>query len=327
MQPETGRWAKNDRRAMLFGMAWFGDLLRPAASGPTWAPFFTASQHAIFDTLVRSELVGRGLVAQIEEGVVVATSGDENRRYGLLNLAQACARVPPERWPEVVRGHFERVFAADDESAELAAKVDDFAAVRDQLRVRLFPPDVEGEGRVIWPVAEGIVAALVFDLPSAIRTVSQDEIAPWGRSLEELRAIALANLALEREPARERFDAQGVPLEAIHGESFFTASWALGLEEANDRARHPHGTILAVPTRHGVLHHPVVDLGVIAAVNALALIADGMFKEGPGGISPSIYWVRGGRWSRIATEIEGGRLSVTPPEDFVELLEALSKPS
>lgn len=306
-------------------MAWFGDVLRRGGGAPEWAPFFSAGQFAIFSTLVESELRGRAIAYTVEDGVVTVGEGDDARRYGLLNLAQTCARVSPDRWTDLVRGHFDRVFAADHESRLLGERIGDFESVRSLLRVRLFPPEVAGDERVTWSIADGLVAALVFDLPSAIRTVSPAEAQRWAVPLDELRALALQNLSLERAPEREPFDADGVTLHAIHGESFFTATHALLLPAANDAVLHPHGALVTAPTRHGVIWHPIHDLGVVRAVNALTRIGDGMFREGPGGISPDVYWARGGRWQRIPVELDEGRISVTPPEAFVAMLDALAK--
>lgn len=305
-------------------MGFFGELLRKQGV-PEWASFLSAGQYAIFATLVEGELRARSVPYVLEDGVVQVGEGDGSRRYGLLNLAQTCARVPPESWTAVVSGHFDRLFAADDESAAIGEALVDFDAVRSLLRVRLFPPNVEGPERITWPLADGLVVALVFDLPSAIRTVAPDEAAGWSVSHEELRAIAMENLRHEPAPRRERLDARGVMLESIHGDSFFTASHALALPEVNDARMHPHGALVAVPTRHGALFHPIVDLTCVGAVNALAMIADGMHREGPGGISPSLYWARGGRWMRIPTQLHDGRLDVTPPEPFVTLLESLAQ--
>ncbi len=310
---------------MLSPMAWFGDVFRRGAGAPAWAPFFSAGQFAIFSTLIESELRGLAIHFSVEDAVVAVGEGDDARRYGLLELARACARLPPERWVDLVRIHFDRVFAADHESRALGERIGELDAVRSLLRVRLFPPDVAGDERITWPVADGLVAALVFDLPSAIRTVSPAEADRWGVPLEELRAAALGNLALERAPEREPFDADGVTLHAIHGESFFTATHALVLPAANDAVLHPHGALVTAPTRHGVIWHAIHDLAVVRALHALARIGDGMFHEGPGGISPHVYWARGGRWMRSPVELDEGRVSVTPPEPFVAMLDALAK--
>jgi hypothetical protein len=60
-----------------------------------------------------------------------------------------------------------------------------------------------------------------------------------------------------------------VSFTACTGESFFTASFALMLDEL-EGATSPHGTLVAIPHRHTLLFHAIRSSDAIFAVNTSA---------------------------------------------------------
>jgi hypothetical protein len=50
-----------------------------------------------------------------------------------------------------------------------------------------------------------------------------------------------------------------------------------------------------------------------------------MFEEGPGSLSPSLYWWRNGAFTVIPTRLQKGELTISPPPDFVDVVSALSR--
>jgi len=69
----------------------------------------------------------------------------------------------------------------------------------DSADVRLYPSDTRGidHAGLTRPIAEGVVATLVDDLPNAIASVSAEAIAAWGLRTEDLLRLALENVRKE----------------------------------------------------------------------------------------------------------------------------------
>ena len=139
-------------------------------------------------------------------------------------------------------------------------------------------------------------------------------------------AIALANVrtdALETQPMGERGASAAVACLADH---FFAASHALLLAErlppeATD------GAIFAVPHRHALLYAPIVDLGVVESLNRIIVTAVGMFQQGPGSISPGLYWWRDGSITLLPAQVDGKKVAFAPPDEFVAVLNGLAAPA
>ena len=109
---------------------------------------------------------------------------------------------------------------------------------------------------------------------------------------------------------------------AFTGESYFTASHALFLEDYL-RPVPEHGALLAVPHRHSVMFYPIVGTDAVHAVQTMLPAAFGMFHEGPGSISPDLYWWRRDRIVHLPSKMTAKQATFRPPEEFVEMLNGL----
>ena len=68
--------------------------------------------------------------------------------------------------------------------------------------------------------------------------------------------------------------------------------------------------------------HAIRDATVLDAVNVMAPFVVEQFEEGPGSLSPHLYWWHGGELERLVVDDDEG--SITPPDGFVALLERLT---
>jgi hypothetical protein len=84
--------------------------------------------------------------------------------------------------------------------------------------------------------------------------------------------------------------------------------------------------IFAVPHRHALLYAPLVDLGIVESINRLIAVAGPMFEQGPGSISPSLYWCRAGSVTLLPSQFDGSNIQFMPPDEFVQALNALPEP-
>jgi len=307
---------------------------------PEWASFFSGRQYHEFIANVASYFEDQGVAIQIEDGVVTAVSDtpqpdgesdadDGFGQLGLHNLSQMCAQVEEHEWGEIIGNHFSSLEQTRREAEALDADLKDFDKVKHLLAVRFFPLGYVDETKMqlIHRVdLAGTTTALVFDLPTAVRSVNRSESEGWNKTDEELFAIGLENLRRSDEPPEisvHQLDDAG-DLCTIGGDSFMTATHALLLDEKSGFLG-PHGGLVAIPHRHIVLCHPIRDLRVIPALQRMLQIARGMFVEGPGSITDQLYWYHRGQWTHIPSEVQDDAMSVNPPESFVEMMNDLSE--
>jgi hypothetical protein len=290
---------------------------------PEWARFFGPDEYRAFLEELAQELGRRSLRFDLGDGTVnLAPPGGEPADYGLLNLAQTCHATPRTDWPSTIREHFDNAFRSSRDAQELDARAGALENVRSWIKVRLYHTDYLSQmgdtGLVHRQPADGLIETLVYDLPGSVRTVPPGHVRSWGVPEEELFRLGLANVRAERPgPVLQSFDiGKGAVLRALVGDSFFTASHVLFLEEhLGDRPE--FGALVAVPHRHAALFYPIIDLGVLAAVNSMIPIAFGMYQEGPGSLSSGIYWWRAGRLRLLPTKVTAQSITFSPPDEFV----------
>lgn len=299
---------------------------------PAWANFFTPVQYRRFLEHVAAHFTGQNRRFTLGDGVVYvedAKHGDKHQ-LGLLNLAQMCARNEAQEWATIIGDHFRTLERSYSEQKVLEERLDDFTRVAELLAVRLWPEDylAELDRTKILHRRElpGTISALVFDLPSSIRNVTPDEIKSWGKSEAELFRIGLANVMENCIPDVSDQDlGDGVTLTLFSDESFFVASHALLLEEHPD-CLGDFGTLVGIPHRHVLLAFPIQDLRVLQAIHTMIPIIAGMERDGPGSISPLLYWYKDGSYTNLPYKIDKTTLNFSPPEDFVAMLNLLSEP-
>lgn len=307
----------------LFGSA-------PTTPPPDWATFFTGRQYAAFITLVTNHLQQQGAPFTVEDGLVrLGKEGDpEHRQLGLLNLAQKCHLQEERHWARTIADHFTTVERSQREGDALEERLQDFAKVSELLAVRLWPVSYRGQldddHLVFREDLPGVLSVLVYDLPSTIRNVSPQEMEAWGRTTDELFAIGLDNVREMCIPDVITKDVgDGVSLICLVDESYYVASHALLLEDHPDCIG-VHGALIGIPHRHVMLSYPINDVGVVRAINRMIPLAFGLEKEGPGSITPNVYWHRDNTFTLLPYQISQKQIVFTPPEEFTALLNDLA---
>jgi hypothetical protein len=299
---------------------------RPSPPRPEWASFFSLGEWEAFIREVQRYFDDRGVAYHIDGGMVNMEDGSQ--QYGLGNLAQMCRQLKRHDWAAFIQSHFSTMEQSEQETHDLELKIGDFMQVKGMLMVRVMaddsiPTDFPLVSRVDLP---GTISFIVFDLPSTVRSVRGNEAEVWGRDAEELFAIALDNVRRNAQPDvshQELKDGQ----EAIifSGESFYIASHALLLEE-HPECLGPHGALVAIPHRHCLITYPIQSIDVVQVVDVMGMVAMGMEREGPGSISPKLYWYHNGRFVDLPFEITRDAFTFTPPDEFTALLNQLAAP-
>jgi len=301
-------------------------------SRPRWARFLSDDEWRDFVVAVEAELNKRGLHYRIEEGFVWAPwGGDEDEALSLLNLAQLCHAAGPGQAPRVIAGHFDALIAGRSDRVMADLLATDLTAARPYLKLRLYSKETFGEGPdqfVVRDIADDLVAVLCFDLPSNVVTVNAESLARWGCTADEVWYQALANLRRTERAPFEDVDVGGAVLKAMTGDSFFVASNLLLLDDVLGDEATRWGALAAVPNRHTLVWHPIADLTALRAIDAMVVMASRMCAEGPGSISPYLFWWREGVLRTLPTRETADHYEFVPPDEFVtEVLEQLAERS
>ncbi|WP_326698089.1 immunity 49 family protein [Streptomyces sp. NBC_01754] len=195
---------------------------------------------------------------------------------------------------------------------------------------RLLPADsitseIAGSLRYARPVADGLVFAYALDRPTDVRILTDADVERVG--LEQLGQAAYENLM--RVPVtHEEIPVEGTTLQSFYGDSHFIGSQALFLSAAVRRVTGGTlplaGALVVMPSRHNLVYHPIVDGTVVDAVNCLARYALGAFEDGPGALSPRVYWWhRGGLTSLTVIDEDTRHFSNHPPAPLLDLMKGL----
>lgn len=301
---------------------------------PRWARFMRDGEWSTFVAAVRVELDRRGWDYRMEDGYVWAPwgaeEGDEDEALSLLNLAQLCHAAGEAQFPKVIQNHFDALVAGRKDRVLADTLARDLTAARPVLKVRLYPRETfRGEDGqfIVRDIADDLCAVLCFDLPSNVVTVNAESLERWQCSADEVWYQALANLRRTERAAIDDVDVGGATLKAMTGDSFFVASNLLLLGDYLEQEL-PFGALAAVPNRHTLVFHPIVDLTALRAIDAMVVMASGMCAEGPGSISPNLFWWRDGTLRTLPSVEADDHFEFVPPDDFVtEVLEKLAERS
>jgi hypothetical protein len=291
---------------------------------PEWASFLTPEEWQAFVAEVRRALDGVGLPYRLDPDGFVQFEGSPGQA-GLVNLAQMCHASDRADWPELVRTHFRQLLAAEARDTETLG-ADEALPL---LRLRLWPREQVPEGLdlVARPFADDLLAALVLDLPETVASVKPEQAERWGPTEDELFERAAAQTRADPDLEVARFeDEPGAAVVWAESESFFAASRALWPEDLLGAPPGEHGALLAVPNRHLAGAHAIEDLRVVGVIQTMLGFAARRYQEGPGSISPHLYWWRAGSVVRLPAEVTGGSIQFFPPDEFVELLNGLDDP-
>jgi len=296
---------------------------------PTWARFMAVEEWRDFLAAVETELQKRQVHYRIDDGYVWAPwGGDRDEALSLLNLAQLCHAAGREAFPKVIMSHFDALVAGRSDRALADELVGDLSRARPLLKLRLYPRDTFSEQErdfVIRDIADDLCAVLCFDLPSNVVTVNGGALTRWGCTADDVWYQALANMRRTERIKVENIDVGGATLSTMTGDSFFIASNLLLLEDYLPTDL-PWGALAAVPNRHTMVFHPITDASALRAIDAMVVMANDMCADGPGSISPNLFWWKDGTLRTLPTRETADHYEFAPPDDFVnEVLEPLAE--
>ena len=111
----------------------------------------------------------------------------------------------------------------------------------------------------------------------------------WGKSKDEVYKMAYANCKSNYPFNPKKHSIDGVEVQVFSAEHFFSPM-LIKYPEIISEYTSDYGALVIFPTRHLCMVYKIVDLGIVNAVNKLISIAHGSFRDGPGSLSPLLYW-------------------------------------
>lgn len=298
---------------------------------PAWASFFSADQYAAFTTIIEEHFQKKGQTIVWGNGVLTLQPSDPAglHQLGLVNLAQLCARNEAGDWATIVDDHFNTLDKSQTEQRVLEQRIPDFERVRDLLSIRLWPDDylkeLDADRMIHRRDVPGTISALVYDLPSSIRNVTPEEANSWGLPIDELFVIAQDNVRETCIPdVTEQDMGDDLSVTMLSDESFFVASHALTLEQHYPNCIGQFGALVGIPHRHVLLAYPIETLDVVKAIPKMIAVVLGMERDGPGSISPRLYWLQHGEFLDLPYRVESNTLNFAPPDEFLEMMNLLA---
>jgi hypothetical protein len=300
---------------------------------PQWAAFFSAKEYAAFIGAIAQYADAQGVGWDERDGMLTFQQSEfGDNSYGLDNLARLCKQSQLSDYQRIVAGHFDSMLSGQRFEDDFRQHLDDFEYVRPYIAVRVYGADylevIQKDDFAGRPLVDGLFAAIVYDFPSTVSLVKLSEIAPWGKTVDELIALGLENI-------RQGYDFPIIPMGSGEGadqdvvficetEHIFAANILLDLD------RHPElvgtfGALVIAPNRNAVICYPINNLKVVRAVNFMSGMAANNFAESPGPLSDKLYWYKDGAFTVIPYQFKNDELSVMPPQKFVDMLNTLTE--
>ena len=78
-----------------------------------------------------------------------------------------------------------------------------------------------------------------------------------------------------------------------------------------------------MPHRHAMMIYPIENIQVTEAIRALIPAVFGMYHEGPGSLSPKLFWLYKGELIDLEYSLSDAGFDFKPPEKFIEILNQL----
>jgi hypothetical protein len=293
-----------------------------------WArSFLSLDEHAEFTRLVSLELARLDLPIDVDflrGQAKIRRSGRSGGRINLVNLAQLCKGRPLPTWAGEIEQFFDGVRRTYLFPASILEQLERFEVVRSRLKVRLHPETYMGHLDapllVLRKIADGISALLVCDMGFANVSVPRAVVASWGKPLDEIFDIAVANVRAEGRLVESNGAALGgLPVDLLGSESNYAATHLLFFGDYFQGGT-GYGALLGVPQRHVLVRHLIRDARMIEAVRAVLMMTDDWYEQGPGAISRELYWWRPGKLERLEVRRVEGAIAVLPSEEFQDVV-------
>lgn len=284
-----------------------------------WISSHGPGGETALDSLVVLVAENLGYACRRMPGDVMLLEGAHRLHVSMKNLRQLARLVPRDDWPALVSDHISTIVTAIEEPLDLS----DFELAQHLLRTRIYPAEADNGILAARPFAPGLIEAVVVDTPTTVRTVTIDEMEEWPVSGDALFVLGRSNVRSDGPlQVEEQHLGDNVRAIVLHGWTFYAATHLAWLDEYIDMG--PYGALVVVPSRSLIAAYPIraggyrLEAAVRAAAAQLQAHAHQAYDEGPGSLSPHLFWWRAGALTLLETRFDGDSLVL--PRDFVAAL-------
>lgn len=275
-----------------------------------------------FRAAVTSQLCGLGyaVVGWEPDGVnVIAPDRDGEQFIGLSNLHRRARNAERAEWPQLIRD-----FLGHVTGAVTGTQIpDDLTTIASRLRPRLGKPFAPGGDVHPWGIplcGTELEINLVIDYPHTMAYVTEEMLARTAKPGEDLLDVALANL--RRDTPKDFFDRVSDELDIFVGHSGdgYDAARALLIEDFFPDS--PAGFWVVIPTREEIAIWPV-SFAALEKIHVIKLFAQDNYREHAYPVTDEVYWLWQGTWYPFEIAIDETNVTVSPPDEFLEVLRGL----
>ncbi|RFS84003.1 hypothetical protein D0T12_17620 [Actinomadura spongiicola] len=291
---------------------------RSGASPDPW-------EDGTLDSLLVLVAESLGYSCRPAPGEIVMLEGPRRLPVNMRDVRQLARLVPRTDWPAVVSDYVTTIVTSMEEPLDLS----DFDLAQHLLRTRIYPGEADNGGLAARPFAPGLIEVVVVDTPTSVRTLSTEEMNGWPVSGDSLFMLGRANVRADGPLQVDEQDLGDVRVSVLHGWTFYVATHLAWLEEYLTIG--PYGALVIAPNRSLIVAHPLLLAeenpraryrAAVAAATELQAQADRAYEEGPGSLSPHLYWWRAGEMTYLETRYEGDTLVL--PKKFSSVLTTLA---
>lgn len=284
--------------------------------------FLTASQADRLRSETKDAFARHGVTTVIFAPYL---QSDTHGTFPLLSLAQKCRHAEEDYWSQLIEEHVAALVANP-----LGSHTLDRDEIMERAYLRLMPDDFSPDPnhfRYAKPVSDGLVSVIAVDLPDTVQILDDGDVERVG--LGVLRSTARANLVnmpIDDYQVATRPD--GAEIHLVNGPSMFVASKALVLpqlmQQVADAQPPADGVLVAVPWRHHLAFHPIVDKTVLTALNDMTGYALGAYRDNAGALSPRLYWWKDGTLINLTKiDHEDKSFEPAPPPELIDVMRRL----
>lgn len=289
-------------------------LFRKQPSEPDAQLPLSVDQAATLRRLVREAFAVHGREVTVESDHV---RDDAGAQFGLWNLAVLCSQHRERKWPILVGTHVGNLISPGNDIEALPEE-----QLLDLAHLRLQSGDVgvDVSAHSVADTIPGVHTVIAVDLPTMVTSPKasfweeRGGLARW----TEVGQRNLAALVGASDIEFHRVEQGDTSFSLLLGESFFTASLALVLDDAIRRyepgADLANGVLVAFPNRHQLIWRALDSASVIPSLNGMIAFTTMGYDEGAGPLSGEVYWRHQGRWEQLTTTRDGRPVVSVSPE-------------
>ena len=320
-------------KLLLFIATFFlGGVMSAEEKIPQWASFFDDGEYTLFIKEVKNYFSDNNLNFRMleESGEIIYIKDDKESQFFLFNLGQLCKNNSKLQYREIVKTHFDNFIKHENFEKNFSKKIDKFEEVKKYLGVRIYPEEifesVKREDTIYKTFLSDSYIMLIWDFPTTVATVSAETIISWEKSTDELLDLGQNNIKKKYQFQWEKLDSPDSGIFFIGTEHFFAPNVGLYIEDYPEYLGE-YGALISFPTRNLVLLCPIHDIKIVREINDLLIMTYMESERGPGTLSNKIYWYnnKDKEYINIPYEYKGEKLSVSPPDEFIDLLNGLAE--